>query len=167
SAIFRSRSPLSSENATKRGGSRPMSFNPGRKAQLLAVVGALALALVPGARPDSIPQLLTLGPLTVLNGTAIVSGTVGGAGAGSQVTVKGQLAALAVNGTDVMRLLGADQTFSVQVPGTTKEITLTATDKSGVSETTRYKVLDASAQLATPLGTSVAATSAVGLKIVK
>jgi len=232
-----------------------MSFNPGRKAQLLAVVVALALAFVPGARPDSIPQLLTLGPLTVLNGTAIVSGTVGGAGAGSQVTVnghplsldavgnfagvvsldgastldfavgnssgelvdlsvpvalagpggiipgsvvdaveqagatllqpaggfvggqpltvagsvadKGQLAALAVNGTDVMRLLGADQTFSVQVPGTTKEITLTATDKSGVSETTRYKVLDASAQLATPLGTSVAATSAVGLKIAK
>jgi len=66
-----------------------MSFNPGRKAQLLAVVGALALAFVPGARPDSIPQLLTLGPLTVLNGTAIVSGTVGGAGAGSQVTVNG------------------------------------------------------------------------------
>jgi hypothetical protein len=231
-----------------------MSFNPGRKAQFLAVVGALALAFVPGARPDSIPQLLTLGPLTVLNGTAVVSGTVGGTGADSQVTVngqplsvdaagnfagvvaldgastldfavgnstgqlvdfsvpvalagpggiipgsvvdaveqagatllqpaagfvggqpltvagsvadKGQLAALAVNGTDVMRLLGPDQTFSVQVPGTTKEITLTATDKSGVSETTRYQVLS-SGLLATPLGMSVAASSAVGLKIAK
>ena len=68
-----------------------MSFNPVRKAQLVAVFGALAiaLALVPGARSGSIPQLLNLGPITVLNGTAIVSGTVGGAGAGSQLTVNG------------------------------------------------------------------------------
>ena len=56
-----------------------MSLNPVRKAQFLCVIGGLALALVPGARPDSIPQLLTLGPVTVLNGTAVVSGTVGGA----------------------------------------------------------------------------------------
>jgi hypothetical protein len=232
-----------------------MSFTPARKAQLCAVLGALALALVPGARPAAIPQLLTLGPVTVLNGTAIVAGTVGGAGAGTQLTVnghplsldaagnfagvvslegagaldfaignssgqlvdfhvplalagpdgiipsgvvdaveqagatllepaggfvggepltvagsvadKGQLAALAVNGTDVMRLLGPDQSFSVQVPGTTKELTLTATDKSGVSQTTHYKVLDASSGLATPLGISVAASSAIGLKIAK
>ena len=66
-----------------------MSLNPVRKAQLLGVIGAMALALVPGARPDSIPQLLTLGPLTVLSGTAVVSGTVGGASAGSQLTVNG------------------------------------------------------------------------------
>ena len=231
-----------------------MSLNPVRKAQLLAVIGALALALVPGARPDSIPQLLTLGPVTVLNGTALVSGTVGGAGAGSQLTVngqplgldtagnfagvvslngasaldfsidnssgkavdltvplalagpggiipagivdaveqagaallepaggfvggqpltvsgsvadKGQLAALAVNGTDVMRLLGPDQSFTVQVPGTSKEITLTATDKSGASETTHYQVLGASGGLS-PLGPYVSASSAVGLKIAK
>jgi hypothetical protein len=229
-----------------------MSFNPVRKAQLLGVIGAMALALVPGARSDSIPQLLTLGPVTVLNGTAVVSGTVGGAGAGSQLTVnghplsldaagnfagvvsldgasaldfsignssgkavdlsvplalagpggiipagivdaveqagatllepsggfvggrpltvagsvadKGQLAALAVNGTDVMRLLGPDQSFTVQVPGTSKEITLTATDKSGVSETTHYQVLGASGGLS-PLGPYVSASSAVGLKI--
>jgi len=231
-----------------------MSFNPARKAQLFAVFGALAiaLALVPGARSGSLPQLLNLGPVTVLNGTAIVSGTVGGAGAGSQLTVnghplsldaagnfagvvsldgasaldfavgnssgqlvdftvpvalagpggiipgsildavkqagatllepaggfiggqpltvagsvadKGQLAALAVNGTDVMRLLGPDQSFSVQIPGTSKEITLTATDKSGVTETTHYQVLSSSGG-ATPLGPYVTASSAVGLKI--
>jgi hypothetical protein len=231
-----------------------MSLNPVRKSQLLCVIGAMALALVPGARPDSIPQLLTLGPVTVLNGTAVVSGTVGGAGAGSQLTVnghalsldaagnfagvvsldgasaldfsignssgkavdlsvplalagpggiipagivdaveqgsatllepaggfvggqpltvagsvadKGQLATLAVNGTDVMRLLGPDQSFTLEVPGTTKEITLTATDKSGVSETTHYPVLGSSAGV-TPLGPYVTASSAVGLKIAK
>src|SRR5437763_6422721 len=228
-----------------------MSFNPAKKAKLLAATGALALALVPGARPGSIPQLLTLGPLTVLNGTAIVSGTVGGAGAGSQLTVnghplsldaagnfagvvslegasaldfsvgnssgqlvdfnvpvalagpggiipgsvvdaveqagatllqpvggfiggqpltvagsvadKGQLAALAVNGTDVMRLLGADESFAVQLPGTTKEITLTATDTHGVSETTHYQVLGSHGAIAT----SIAARSAIGIKIAK
>jgi hypothetical protein len=234
-----------------------MSFNPVRKAQLVAVSGALAIALVlvPGARSGSLPQLLNLGPITVLNGTAIVSGTVGGAGAGSQLTVnghplsldaagnfagvvsldgastldlsignssgqlvdfhvpvalagpggiipssvldavkqagatllepaggfiggqpltvagsvadKGQLAALAVNGTDVMRLLGPDQTFSVPLPGTTKEITLSATDKSGVTETTHYQVLASSGGVATPLGPYVTASSAVGLKIAK
>ena len=227
-----------------------------RKARAGALVGAVAaaLAVIPGALPAG-PQLLTLGPVTVLNGTAIVSGTVGDAQAGGQITLngqplaldatgrfadavslngassldftvanstgqlvdfhvpvtlagpggiipgdvvdaveqagatllepvggfvggqplgvagsvadKGQLAALSVNGTDVMHLLGADQTFTVPIPGTTKEITLTATDKNGVSETTHYKVLDASALLATSSGTSVAASSAVGLKITK
>jgi hypothetical protein len=230
-----------------------MSLTPARRAQLCAIFAGLAFAPVPGARTAALPQLLTLGPVTVLNGTAIVSGVVGDAGAGTQLTLngrplsldaagnfagvvnlegagaldlaignsagqlvdfhvplalagpggiipsgvvdaiegagatllepagvggepltvagsvadKGQLAALAVNGTDVMRLLGPDQSFTVQVPGTTKELTLSATDTRGVSETTHYKVLDASTGLTTPLGSSVAASSAIGLKIAK
>src|SRR5437016_7989064 len=84
-----------------------MSFNAARKAQLLAATGALAL--VPGARPGSIPQLLTLGPLTVLNGTAIVSGSVGGAGVGSQLSVNGHPLSLdaAGNFAGVVSLDGA------------------------------------------------------------
>jgi hypothetical protein len=233
-----------------------MSSKPRSTARSYAVLCAVALVLayVPGARSESSPQLLKLGPVTVLNGSAIVAGTVGGSGAGGQITVngqslsldaagnfagainlngasaldltvgnsagqlvdfhvplglagpggilptnvvdaveqagatlvqpvagalgqplavagsvvdKGQLGALAVNGTDVMGLLGSDQSFSVQVPGTTKEVTLSATDTHGVTETTHYKVLDASGLLTTPLGTSVAASSAVGLKIAK
>jgi hypothetical protein len=231
-----------------------MAFDLRKKARACAVLGALAtaLALVPGALPAT-PQLLTLGPVTVVNGTAIVAGTVGASQAGGQITLngqpftldaagnfagaisldgassldftvgnstgqlvdlhvplalagaggiipgsvidaveqagatllepaggfvggqpltvagsvadKGQLAALSVNGTDVMGLLGPDQSFTVPVPGTTKEITLSATDTGGVSETTHYKVLDASGLLATQAGTSVDASSAVGLKI--
>src|SRR6478672_5064367 len=227
-----------------------------RKARGGALVGAVAaaLAFIPGALPAD-PQLLTLGPVTVLNGTAIVSGTVGGAQTGGQITLngqplaldatghfagalslngarsldltvanstgqlvdfhvpvalagpggiipgnvvdaveqagasllepvggfvggqplavagsvadKGQLTALAVDGTDVMRLLGTDQSFSVPLPGTTKEIALTATDKSGVTETTHYQVLASSGGVATPLGPYVTASSAVGLKIAK
>jgi hypothetical protein len=234
-----------------------MSFKLPRKARAYTVVGALtaAFALAPGARPVALPQLLNLGPVTVLNGTAAVAGTVGGSGAGEQILVngqplsldaagnfagtvnldgessldltltnsggqlvdfhvpldlsgpsgiipagvvdaveqagaallepaggfvggkplaiagsvadKGQLAALSVNGTDALGRLGPDQTFALQIPGTTKEVTLAATDKNGVSETTHYKVLDASTAISTPLGTSVAASSAVGLNIAK
>jgi hypothetical protein len=125
----------------------------------------VALAGPGGTIPGSVVDAVEQAGATLLQPAA---GFVGGQPltvAGS-VADKGQLAALAVNGTDVMRLLGPDQTFSVQVPGTTKEITLTATDKSGVSETTRYQVLS-SGLLATPLGMSVAASSAVGLKIAK
>jgi hypothetical protein len=64
-------------------------------------------------------------------------------------------------------LLGSDQSFTTQIPGTTKEITLSATDSRGVTETTHYRLLDASGVLATPLGKSVAASSALGLKITK
>ena len=62
-----------------------------RKARGGALVGAVAaaLAFIPGALPAD-PQLLTLGPVTVLNGTAIVSGTVGGAQTGGQITLNGQ-----------------------------------------------------------------------------
>jgi hypothetical protein len=236
-----------------------MSLKLGRRALFYALIGtvATALALVPAAQPRSLPQLLTLGPITVLNGTAIVSGSVGGSGAGGQITLngqvlsvdaagnfaatvnldgasaldftvgnstgpmvdyhvpialagplgiipgnvlgtveqagatllqpvggfqltegeplrvagsvadRGQLAGLAVNGADVMHLLGPDQSFSTQVPGTTKEITLMATDTRGVSQTTHYKVLAASGPLATALGKSVAASSALGLRITK
>src|SRR5256885_10358671 len=86
-----------------------MSFNAARKGQLLGATGALALALVAGARPGSMPQLLTLGPLTVLNGTAIVSGTVGGAGVGSQLSVNGHPLSLdaAGNFAGVVSLDGA------------------------------------------------------------
>jgi hypothetical protein len=221
-----------------------------RKIRLCAALGALSLALVPGARPAALPQLVTLGPVTVVKGTAIVSGTVGGGGTaqvavngqplgvdaagnfagavnldgastldlsltdsaghlvdfhvplalagpggnipasvtdaveqagatllqpaggfvgGQPLTVagsvadKGQLATLAVNGTDVLHMLDSGQSFSTQVPGTTKEITLTATDAKGVSESTHYQVLSGS--VSSPLGASVAAKDARGLKI--
>jgi hypothetical protein len=224
-----------------------------RKIQLCSLLGALTLVLVPGARPAALPQLLTLGPITVVNGAAILSGTVGRSGAGSEVTVngqrlgadaagnfagvvnldgastldlslsdsaghlvdfhvplalagpdgiipasvvdavekagatllepasgfvggepmtvagsvgdKGQLAALAVNGTDVLHTLDSGLAFSTPVPGTTKEIALTATDTKGVSETTHYQVLSSS--VSRPLGTTVAAKNALGLKIAK
>jgi hypothetical protein len=227
----------------------------------VAAVLVIAVALAGGARTAATPRLLTLNPITIANGTATVSGSVGGdSAAAAQLSVNGhpvaldasggfgavvnldgsstlgltvanpqtgqtvqfqipltgaligpggvipasvldgveqagakllepaggfraitgqpltiggavadrdQLAGLAVNGKDVMPLLGPDQTFTTQLPGTTKEVTLTARDSQGVTQTTNYRVLDSSAPLATAAGQSVTAAQAIGVKIAK
>ena len=70
---------------------------------------------------------------------------------------QGQLAGLTVNGTDVLGTLGEGGSFSVQVPGTTKTITIVATDTHGVSETVVTR---------TPLTAStVSAADAIGARI--
>ncbi|HEX6490603.1 MAG TPA: hypothetical protein VF002_04415 [Gaiellaceae bacterium] len=207
--------------------------------------------LAPSARPDQLPPLVSLGPITVANGSAVVSGTVGGPTAGStDVTVNGQslavdaaghfagtvsldgasalslslkdptgtttslqvpvpagggvidpgvvtaveqalssvlqpaggfkvlnglpltvggkvadgsdLSSLQLNGVDVLHLLNPDGTFTVQLPGTTKLITLSTTDKQGTSATSSYTVQQL---VSTRAGTSVSAATAVGLRI--
>jgi hypothetical protein len=217
--------------------------------QLWAIIAlVIALAVVPGARPASTP-LLQLGPITVADGTALLSGTVGsqassstltvngrplgvdangafagsvdlnGAGsialalsgpAGRQQTVftipltlagvggviptgvldslqqagvslltpvvgdgrnpltiagsvldKNQLAGLTANGKDILGALSGGS-FSAQLPGTTKVVTITATDTHGTSET----IVSGIAQKQLTAGTTVAA-SAVGIRIVK
>ena len=107
--------------------------------------------IIPASVLDPIEQagLSLLDPVT--DGNAI---TVGGG-----VLDKGQLAGLSLNGKDILGELGPGGSFSVQVPGTTKTITVTATDSKGVGETIQSSV-------ATPVGgTSVSAAQAVGLKI--
>ena len=79
----------------------------------------------------------------------------------------GKLAGLTVNGQDVLGLLGTDRTFSMLLPGTTREVSVTATDHQGVSQTSTVPVLHASSMFATPMGTSVAAKGALGVKIAK
>jgi hypothetical protein len=80
---------------------------------------------------------------------------------------KGSLASLTVNGKDVLSLLGQDRIFTVLLPGTTKEVTVTATDTQGVSQTSTAPVLHAASMFTTPVGRSVAATGALGVRIAK
>jgi hypothetical protein len=92
---------------------------------------------------------------------------VGGAG-GLPITISGNvgdpssLAGLKINGQDVLGALGSDRTFTITVPGTTKTITLSATDKQGVTQ--YYSV---PATVATATGTTVAAAAAQGITIAK
>lgn len=80
---------------------------------------------------------------------------------------KDSLAGLTVNGQDVLGSLGSDRTFSITVPGTTKEITITSTDRYGVSNTTTYPATHSTSAVATPAGPAVNASAAVGVRIAK
>ena len=70
---------------------------------------------------------------------------------------KSQLAGLRVNGNDVLDQLHRDGTFSVQLPGTTKVVTLKVVDKQGVSETRTTRLTEQ----------TVSASRADGVRIVK
>jgi hypothetical protein len=82
---------------------------------------------------------------------------------------KDKLAGLTVNGVDVLRLIGPDGGFKVQLPGTTKEVTVTVTDRQSVSQETVLPVERTTSAgpstTTTPVGRTVEAGSALGLRI--
>jgi hypothetical protein len=216
-----------------------------------AMATLIVLAVTPSAPADVLSPAIVLGPTTVVNGIATVSGTFGAESSGAELTVNGQrlavdavghfagtvnlngqssltfevrnpetgretsttiplttnvvglggliepgvldalkqaavalfepiggfnvtdglpiriegnvgdpssLANLKVNGQEVIGSLDSDRGFSVALPGTTKLITLTATDKQGVYQT-----------LSVHTGTAhtVAAAGAQGIRIAK
>jgi hypothetical protein len=90
---------------------------------------------------------------------------IGGTG-GLPITISGSvddpssLAGLQLNGEDILGSLGSDRGFTVTVPGTTKMITLSATDRQGVNQ---FFSVPASATA----GQTVAAANAVGVRIAK
>jgi hypothetical protein len=90
---------------------------------------------------------------------------IGGAD-GLPITVSGSigdpsnLAGLKINGQDVLGALGSDRTFTITIPGTTKTITLSATDKQGVTQFVSVPV-------STATGTTVAAAQAQGIVIAR
>jgi hypothetical protein len=86
---------------------------------------------------------------------------------GGSVGDKDSLASLTINGKDVLGLLGSDTGFSLQLPGTTKEVSVTMTDKQGVSQTSTVPVLHGTSIFTTAAGRSVAATGAIGVRIAK
>jgi hypothetical protein len=231
---------------------------------LAAAVAALAvLALTPSAPAEVVKPLVVLGPTTVLNGIATVSGTLGPESSGAELTVNGQrlavdavgrfagavnlngqsaltfsvknpttgreatttiplstnivgpggligpgildaleraavalfepvggftvtdglplrvegsvgdpasLASLKVNGQELLGSLDANRGFSVELPGTTKMITLTTTDRQGVYQTLAVPTTTAPTTTV-PTGTeatrTVAANAAQGVKIAK
>jgi hypothetical protein len=82
---------------------------------------------------------------------------------------KDKLASLTVNGVDVLGLVGPDGGFKVQLPGTTKEVTVTVTDRQSVSQETVLPVERTTSTIpsgtAAPVGRTVDAAGAVGVRI--
>jgi hypothetical protein len=87
---------------------------------------------------------------------------------------KDKLAELKVNGFEILGQIGADHHYSVRVPGTTKEITLSFTDRQGASQTIQVPVehpasppASAPSTPASPVGRTVEASQAVGVRIAR
>ena len=86
---------------------------------------------------------------------------------------KNRLAELKVNGFEVLGQIGADHTFSVQVPGTTQEIRVSFTDQKGASQTIEVPVVHPASPPASPstpaspVGRTVEASEAVGVRIAR
>jgi hypothetical protein len=241
------------------------TFLTRRRAAGVGAIAALASTLVllgaPAAQPDAANPFLSLGPVSVLNGTATLSGSVNGVpAAGYQLHVNGQplgvnadgtfagtvnlggqsiltltarkphsgetvttqiplttnivgpgglipgtildalkragisitvpeegfvswdgqpiriggsvldrdqLAGLTVNGVDLLQKLTPGGSFSQTLPGTTREVGITATDRQGVSQTTTFSALPMSSVISTAAGPSVAAANADGVRITR
>jgi hypothetical protein len=156
SGAFTAAVPLNGASAvtiglTQAGSSEQTSFEVPLTGELLGPGG-----VIPAGVLDSLEQA----------GLSLVTPVAGAPG--QPLTVKGgvldgsQLTSMTVNGKDVLGALASDGTFSVQVPGTTKVVTLRATDLNGnsVKKTTgvQHKQLTSS---------SVSAANALGIKIVK
>lgn len=84
-----------------------------------------------------------------------------------------RLTDLKVNEVEVLGQIGADHRYSVQVPGTSKAITLSFTDRQGVTQRTEVPVehVPASGSVpstpASPVGRTVEASEAVGVQIAR
>lgn len=79
------------------------------------------------------------------------------------------LASLTINGHDVLRILGPNGFFSVDLGSSSSRetVTVVATDRSGVSQTTTFRATRATSAIRTRAGTSVSAAGAQGIRIVK
>jgi hypothetical protein len=84
-----------------------------------------------------------------------------------RVVDRDELAGLKVNGADVLEKLSSNGSFTQVVPGTRREVSVTATDRQGVSQTTSFGVAPTSSVIGTAAGPSVAAAGADGLVIAR
>ena len=78
---------------------------------------------------------------------------------------KEKLASLTINGADVLKSLGSDGSFATPVSGSSKEVTVTATDRQGVSQTSSFATIPVSSVISTSAGPSVSAQGANGVRI--
>jgi hypothetical protein len=78
----------------------------------------------------------------------------------------GSLASLKLNGKEILPLLDSDGSFSEPVPPESETVTVAATDRQGVSQTTTWQISNLSSVIRTESGSSVSAAGAMGLRIV-
>jgi hypothetical protein len=123
---------------------------------ILGAGGLISPGVLSALEDAAVTILKPLGGFQVVDGEPLqVSGSV---------LNKDNLAALRVNGMDVLGQVGPDSTFGAQIAGTTKALTLTVTDRQGVEQATVIPVEHVAAPAA-PVGRFVNAHDAVGVRI--
>jgi hypothetical protein len=127
--------------------------------EILSLGGLLDLDVLSALEDAAVRILKPLGGFQIVDGKPLqVEGSV---------LNKDNLASLKVNGMDVLGQAGSDGTFATQLAGTTKLLTVSITDRQGVSQAT-VTPIEHVASPATPapaLGRSVHARNAVGVRI--
>jgi hypothetical protein len=76
-----------------------------------------------------------------------------------------KLSELSVNGADVLDKLSPNGTFAQTIPGSSDKVTVTATDRQGVSQSASSDVRHTSSVIATPAGASISAAGANGVRV--
>jgi hypothetical protein len=150
SVIVAARNPLSGETVTTQ---IPLNSN------VLGPNGLIDSTVLDALRKAGIGLQIPPGGFISLDGLPVkVEGSV---------LEKDQLASLKVNGTDVLEKLTSNSVFTQTIPGSSREVSVTATDRQGVSQTTSFAVVPMSSVINTAAGPSIAAAGADGVKIAK
>ena len=76
-----------------------------------------------------------------------------------------KLASLSVNGANLLDKLSPSGTFAQMIPGSSDEITVTATDRQGVSQSTTSEIHHTSSVINTPAGASISSAGADGVRV--
>jgi hypothetical protein len=150
SVIVAARNPLSGETVTTQ---IPLNSN------VVGPNGLIDSTVLDALRKAGIGLQIPPGGFVSLDGLPVkVEGSV---------LEKDQLASLKVNGTDVLEKLTSNGVFAQTIPGSSREVSVTATDRQGVSQTTSFGVVPMSSVINTAAGPSIAAAGAQGVKIAK
>lgn len=142
------RNPLTGETTTTR---IPLNTN------ILGPGGLLGPGVLSALEQAAVSILKPIDGFKILDGLPLrIEGSV---------LNKDKLAGLTVNGVEVLGVIGPDGGFKVQLPGTTKEVIVTVTDRQSVSQETVLPVERTTSTTTVPVGRTVEAASAVGLRI--
>jgi hypothetical protein len=129
-------------------------FSPAYACALAAL--AVALVLVPRATPARTP-FLTLAPITIANGTAVLAGTLGPDVAGATLTVNGQPLGVATSGTfaGVVGLNGLDAlNFAIARPATTIQVQIPLQGQALIPGSVLDSLMQAGLTVQTPIAGS-------------
>jgi hypothetical protein len=119
-----------------------------------------------GAIPDTILDQLEQAAISItkpIGGFEVLDGKP--LAIAGKVADGSTLSSLTVDGADVLDKLSPSGAFEQTVPGSSDTVTVTATDKQGVSQTSTSNVRHTSSVIATPAGASISAQGANGVRV--